>query len=275
VGQQVLHEIVIRGVDADSTVEWLHPPSFPDARAVLLPPTPAAASDPPGTRRQRRALHPARPGRLTLPSTPYRCVPSGANAAVERATPTAVLVVNAPPREGRPEAWRGLVGRVALQVQAAASRTRVGESARIVATMSGPGLMRSASFAWPRAELEASRTQPELFTSAPSHREQPGLEHVTRRVESLEIVPHAPGELWVPAIEVAWLDPETGRYATVSSEPFAIEVMPEEVVDRRDDRSRRGSAGPVTGNGAREWLWGGLAIAMLAGVGLAVWVRSR
>ncbi len=272
-GQQVLHEIVIRGVDERATIEWIHPPSFPDVRAMPLPPAPTTAVDPPDTRRQRRALHPARAGRLTLPATPYRCRPSGDAVSIEARTPEVVLDVEDPPREGRPATWRGLVGRPRLLVQASPTRVRVGETARVVATLTGPGLMRRAGLTWPSAALEASEVAPELFASPPRHRAQLGLQHGTRRVETLEIVPHATGELWIPAIEVAYFDPDAGTYGVVASDAVAIEVLAEAPPGALGEATGARAAsrdGPGGARGRAAWM-----IATGAGIGLVVWAWVR
>lgn len=245
VGQPVRHEIVVDGVAPGTTIEWLHPPDFPDARASLLRPSPSDADTRATVRRQTRVLHPARAGRLTLPPTAYRCRPTTGGASVDRETPTVTLDVRGWPETGRPASWRGLVGTVSVQVQASSTRVHVGESITLVARVSGTGLMRQAGFTWPVGSMRAQPVAPELFpSSSPDFDAQTGTRRVGRRIEHLEVVPHAPGQLRVPGIAVAWLDPANGKFRASTSEAFTVEVLPE----RSDARSA--SHDPSSGGAA-------------------------
>jgi len=279
VGQPVRHVIVVSGVAPGTTIEWLHPPDFPDARASVLRPSAPDTDDPATVRRQERVLHPALAGRLTLPPTPYRCRSASGGASVERETPAVTLDVRAVPEVGRPASWRGLVGRVSVQVHATSTRVRVGESITLIARVAGTGLMRQAGFAWPLASLRAQPIEPEMFPSpSPDFDEQTGTRRVGRRTERLEVVPHAPGLLRVPAIAVAWLDPEDAAFRTSSSEAFTVEVLPAAADARRGAPGPRSeeSAGTSTRNDARLLVRLALgALGVVLGLAIvAVW-RAR
>jgi hypothetical protein len=124
---------------------------------------------------------------------------------------------------------------------------------------------------------------PELFDAPTSYREQTGLSSLSRRIEVLDLVPHAAGELWVPAIEIAYWDPDAQRYASATSEPFAIEVQPEpERVARpgAGNEQSAATAGPADAARQRFPLTTrpgllGAAIAGLAGFGLFFFLGWR
>ena len=277
VGEQVIHEIVVTGVASDATIEWLQPPSFPDFRAGILPPLPTTTDSPPGARRQRRALFAARPGELVLPPTPYRCVPASGGPPVDRMTPPAVLIAKAPPVEGRPASWRGLVGPVRVLLEASRPRPKVGETVELVLTIAGPGLVRMAAFEWPASELEAQPPRPELFTTPSRYRELEGKRLTTRRIETLEVVPHAPGALTVPPIDVAYWDPAAEQYAKASTLRVSVPVGPAEpaAASGESAAAQAASAREADGDGAIGSK-GRIALALAVSVALVVmWWRMR
>ena len=241
VGQRVIHEIALTGVEPTSRIEWLVPPAFPDLRAVRLPPMPgghpagSAAGSTTGTaaRRVRRALWAARSGEIRLPEASYRCTSEGGDTGVFE-TPRMSLQVRPIPDRGRPPGWRGLVGITRLVVHLSEPRARHvvvgGEPLELRAVATGPGHMRRARIVWPVAELENQPVAPELFFLRPqvmSGTSGPGL--LERATSVLDIVPHEPGELRVPPVTVAYFDPDSGTFEEARSEAFHVEIRPEEV----------------------------------------------
>lgn len=272
VGQQVAHEIVIEGVAPATSIEWIHPPAFPDATATPLGPSPGAPGDPPDVRRERRALHPARAGSLLLPPTPFRCWPLAGAAALERATPSVTLEVLPAPEAGRPTGWRGLVGPVSIAVRALRPSVHVGETIELFATLSGEGRLRQAAFAWPEDALRSQVGSAELFPARPRFQSQPGARLIERRFERLEVVPHAPGVLEVPALAIDALDPSTGTFTTAYSEPVRVRVLPAraaaDAADRGVPQERLDPDGDD--NGAGPWI----GASIVAGAVIVVAVRT-
>lgn len=224
VGERVMHEIVITGVAARTTVEWLHPPRFPDTKATrLLPPVPRG-DDLPGTRREIRALHPMREGRVVLPATPFLCQPASGGPTTQGTTPATVIDVRPVPDAGRPPSWRGLVGATTAQLRSPPTSMHVGESVALQLLITSEGRVRQAAFDWPLAELAAQAPAPELLATRARQADQSGARAVGRRTETLEIIPHETGELRVPRIEVSTWLPREARWATATTEAFVIDV---------------------------------------------------
>ncbi len=254
VGQQILYEIhILRRKDV-TQLAWDPAPGFPAFRAEWLP---GISGDAPVIRdgesydlyRERRALFPARAGVLAVPPAGLRCATAGGEELV--AVPGGRVAVEPVPEPGRPAGYDGLVGPVEVSVTASPAALALGGSVRISVALRGRANLWDAgaplaAAAWPDAELFAH--PPELSRDA-------GRELRLRRYFVYDLVPRREGRLRIPAVAVAWFDPETRRYRVAESLALEVAVGPAPAAAAPAERAPGGAEDPVApgGDGRRTW----------------------
>lgn len=276
VGQQVLYRARIVSRADVASVEWTRAPAFPSLRTESLPgdPQPAVAGLEPGSRArdERRALFAERPGLHRLEAPELRCrLKSG---AVETApVPAAELAVDAPPADGRPEGFSGLVGPVAIQQTVTPRDVRLGESVRVAL------MLRSGGNLWelPPPYSEAAFPGSDVFARRPKQVLERGHRLQVRRHFAWDVVPRETGVLRVPGVALPYFDPRSGSYAVARSP--AVEVTVRDAAPEAARAPARGNATqaaqPPRARG-RAMLVSFIALAAtILGVAGVLWLRRR
>ena len=222
VGQQVRYRVRIFRRQDVPKVQWVHPPAFPHLRTEWLP---GRAEDSQASRHgsrylvreEHRALFPARPGRVSLPSFELEC--GGAHVSVPRAT----LDVREPPTHGRPSDFRGVIGPVQVQVAPERRKIRLGEAVGISV------LVRGTSALWdvePPFRNLGTHERYAIFPRRPELDIEAGQQVYLRRYFRFDFVPHEAGTLEIPAVEIPYYDPEARHFGRAASSRVAVEVAP-------------------------------------------------
>ncbi|MDH3685252.1 MAG: hypothetical protein OEP95_03455 [Myxococcales bacterium] len=276
VGEQVLYSLHILRRHDVSELRWEQPLTFPTFRAEWLP---GAAADRTVVRSgetyqvyvERRALFAVHPGTLDLPPASVRCTTEGGEEIVE--APRRRLTVLPLPEAGRPADFEGIVGSVELTMTAAPEAIALGESVRLSVVARGPGNLWNAR---PRFVPELEPAEVEVFARPPESARDAGRALIVRRYFAFDLVPRTAGTLELPAVELAFFDPEAGRYRTARASGGRVSVAPERARPPAPTPSKpaRASAEPLPAAPRTIWLWGAGAIGA-ATVGLALWRRRR
>ncbi len=224
VGEQVLYRLRILTRDDVVEVDWLEPPSFPGFRAERLPgsPQPARAGADPRyrVREEHRALFAEHAGEHALHVAGLRCRLRDGSQVVAQ-VPDAQLRVRDLPLVGRPDGFAGLVGPLALRVQATPRELSLGGSVRVEILLQGHGNL------WDAPEPLAEAAVPggaELFRERPQLTLEKGPRLLVRRRFAYDLVPRAPGLLALPPVRIDYFDPETGSYAQASGPSIELRV---------------------------------------------------
>jgi hypothetical protein len=277
VGQQVLYRASVWMRDEVEAFEWSRPLASPPVRSEGLPGDPRGERERAGGvsyRRhdERRALFPERSGSLRLAAPQGLCRSAVGTTAV--AVPEVRLtVVDWPP--GAPEGFGGLVGPVGLHRTVTPREVHLGESVRVALMLRGAG----ALWALPsphRDELAGA----ELFPQRPELVLERGRALQLRRHFVYDLVPRQPGPLTLPALEIPWLDPATGRYTASRSPAVTLRVLPRAAPASSPARATpetvadRGAGGPGLSPGVAAGLLAALGAA-LAGAGGVLLRRRR
>lgn len=229
VGQQVVYRAQILRRDDVRELDWGRAPSFPELRAEALPSLASETSAWRDGRRyegfeERRALFPLRAGEILVPAASLRCrAPGGVGEEEsEIPIPSVLLRVRELPAQGRPTRFGGAVGRLAVEASVEPDVLALGGSARLAILVEGEAdLFGLAEPFDPEAnagpDLEILARPAELARDA-------GRRLRLRRWFRYDLVPHRAGGFELPAIEVAWFDPERERYAVASAAPLRFSV---------------------------------------------------
>lgn len=124
------------------------------------------------------------------------------------------------PTEGRPGSFAGHVGTLDVAASLSSAAVETNEAVTLTVAYSGTGNLRTIAppdIAFP-VEFEA-------FPPETSERISEGGGSVQgTRTHEYVLIPRVPGELTIPAIEVAFFDPASGRYGTSRSQPLEVTV---------------------------------------------------
>lgn len=228
-----------------------------------------------------------------------------------RSKPVPVRVVD-PPAEGRPANFTGLVGTFAVRAEASAAEVSVGDPIELRVTIAGAeplrGVTDGPNLAAQPDIAQSFRLSPEGWRFDPSGR-------VGERVFVTTVRATTDALAQIPAIELPFLDPKTGRYRVAKSDPIPLTVRPVNAVTLEDavaagggpppaayfGAGPGGASGPVPLTPTRAGLWTiargpavlageradsaafpgplaffwALAPPLLAGAGLAAWHLAR
>jgi len=189
------------------------------------------------------------------------------------------------PAEGRPSGFSGAVGRYQLSSSIDVDSVVVGDPVTLTVTIRGDGNIRTV----PAPDLSgASELRVYESGSSTEITRKNGVVGGVKRYE-LVLVPETEGDKTIPAIELVFFDPSTGRYETTGSPERTIEVIPggaedgatsvaRTVVERLggDIRYIRESDGALRAAGrplhARIWF---LLLQLVPPLGLALVVARR
>ncbi len=150
----------------------------------------------------------------------------GRSSLFDRSVPVVVasrpvtIEVDPLPAEAQPGSFTGHVGSLGVTASVNRSDVETNEAVTLRVEYSGTGNLRTL----PAPEIEFP-VEFEAFPPETSERisEGGGSLQGTRTHEYV-LIPRVPGELTIPAIEVAYFDPATERYGTSRSEPVEVTV---------------------------------------------------
>jgi hypothetical protein len=269
VGQPVLHRVRIVQRNEVVDMRWETSLSFPAFRAERIlggagPPERSAESE---TIEERRVLFPARAGRLVLPAARVACESAGRVETAE--VPPAELVAEAPPAEGRPAGWAGLIGPVDVSMYATPDRVALGESVSLAVTVQGETNVWAApvAFAFPPDVAELFERPSELARDM-------GRTLRLRGYRSFDLVPRRAGVLEIPELRVAYYDPGARRYAEARSPALRIEVS-ERKLAARADASLDAAPAEERPAGSGRLAAAALALGGALGLGAGLWLGRR
>lgn len=129
-------------------------------------------------------------------------------------SPAADVAVLALPATGRPAAFGGAVGRFDLTATAKTDSVRAGEPVELRIVVHGRGN-------FDRVHLAGVPATSDLEAYAPTE-----ASDETSKTFVQALVPRRAGPLQIQAVELAYFDPDSGRYVTARSQPVAVEVRP-------------------------------------------------
>ena len=124
------------------------------------------------------------------------------------------------PGEGRPESFRGHVGRLEVRSRVDRTHLEVGDTLtlRVEVSRDGPSMAApDPEVAFP-AGFEVM--DPEIDDTAVRRYALSGT-----RVYSYRLVATQVGSFRIPPVEMSWFDPESGSYAIVRTQPFDLTVV--------------------------------------------------
>ncbi len=127
------------------------------------------------------------------------------------------------PEEGRPESFRGHVGRLELVSWVDRTNAAPGDTITLQVELSGPGhsrVMPDPEIAFPAA-FDVSEPEPLSFDT-----HDDGTGPHGPRICTYRLVAGREGAFRIPAIEVSWFDPESESYGISRAGPFDLIVTP-------------------------------------------------
>lgn len=271
VGQQVTWRVAIGMRDDVREVSWVTAPSFSHARTERLPGEPGTTTERDGrvvqTRVEQRALFAERPGALRVTSDGLRCaLTDGRVLPVE--VPELVLEVSPLP-DG--DDRTGLVGPLVLEAHAEPTTLELGGSVRVTVSMRGAGNLWDAADPLPRpagAGFEVFALPPELALRA-------GRQLSVQRIFRYDVVPRAIGPVALPAVEVAYFDPQRREFGATRAELPTLSVTAT-ASDEPTGPSPRGAQAPrrtPLAAAARPSAWIGAALLAAAWLAWLAWRR--
>ena len=146
---------------------------------------------------------------------------AGSWAPMTLATDPIPLEVVPLPIEGRPESFRGRVGRLEVVSWVDRTEAEVGDTVTLRLEFSGEGQMR----ALPDPEIEFPAgfrvSEPQIRQAIPRN-ESGGLRQTRTYIYKLTV--NTAGSYEIPAVEVSYFDVESESYGTSSTEPFKLTV---------------------------------------------------
>jgi hypothetical protein len=186
----------------------------------------------------RRILFPLDAGQYTIPPAHLHYeVRRGFLLAPEtrRVTSDSARVVVLPlPDGGRPAAFAGAVGRLAIRASVAQERIVIGQEAVLTMEVTGVGHVK----ALPEPRLPELRDVEVLGPTQESTAETVnGMAAGVKRFQWV-IVPQLPGVVTIPPVEYGYFDPELRQYVVVSTDTMRVEAVPFAAADQEDTALR-------------------------------------
>ncbi len=152
---------------------------------------------------------------------------SGTQTVVAPANPVS-LEVKTVPAAGRPAHFSGLVGRYAIEAEAAPTDMNVGDPVTLTLRVSGPSYLA-------KVELPPLQQQTSLARDfrIPQDR-APGVVRGRAKVFTQTIRATHPGVTQIPPVELSYFNPDSGSYETAETEPIPITVKGTKIITARD-----------------------------------------
>ncbi len=237
VGQQATYQVGVF-IDDQLRLRLRHNPEFipPDAQGLLSYEL-AAGARAPSTRHAgrrvyevhvfQRAFFPLVPGRYTIPSAQLvYSLPLSTSFFSREETHTLVaesllVVVRAPPSDGRPSDYVGAVGDVTIAAHLDSAAARVGDPMLLTLSVAGRGdvkLFPRPAVAVPWGTLVPAQVRVRLDTTTEQVRG-------TKEFDWL-VTPRDSGNLILPSVRYPYFDPYRERYEVAVTPPSALHVAP-------------------------------------------------
>ena len=124
------------------------------------------------------------------------------------------------PDAGKPDDFKGAVGRFTLNVTAGPQRVAVGEPVTVTMTVRGQGNLDGLPPPRAAADLSAFKVY------EPQARANQGPSSADQKVFEQVLIPLAPSVQEVPQVRFSFFDPALGRYETVTQGPIPLTVTP-------------------------------------------------
>ena len=135
------------------------------------------------------------------------------------ASPTSELKVLALPTRGRPDDFHGAVGDFQISSDASAKRVTAGDPLMLRLRISGVGNFDRVDSSM-LDHLDNWKTYPPKASFTPSD----AAGNKGEKVFEQPLIPAAPGEQSIPALEFSYFDPTTRRYEHASTQPIKVTV---------------------------------------------------
>jgi hypothetical protein len=149
------------------------------------------------------------------------------------------LDIQAMPETGKLADFYGLVGRYTISASATPTKVNVGDPITLTIRIGGSPYLKPVQ--WP--QLEKITGLGDNF-KIPSEKASPTIDNGEKVfTQTLRATSDSAKE--IPAIPLAYFDPETGGYAVVRSKPIPLEVAPTKVLTNADVQGSTGG-GPVS-----------------------------
>jgi hypothetical protein len=148
------------------------------------------------------------------------------------------IVVKTPPSEGRPDGFRGAVGKYTMSVTANPTEVNVGDPITLTVTIRGTGRMD-----WLQAPVLASQERLAAEFQVPNEELAGTVDGMVKRFSQAIRAKHDKVTA-VPPIEFSYFDPQDERYVTLKSGPIPLTVKqsPHVAVPRIADGRAPGGA---------------------------------
>jgi hypothetical protein len=191
---------------------------------------------------RRVALFPTRDGTHTIEPLAVKCsVPQGrsrgslfdalsrldeplfgrSQSVMVRSEPLVIEVLPLPDR-GRPAGFAGAVGRFSVVAEAQPLQVRVGDPVTLRIEIEGDGNVQSI----PEPEMAPDGFEVYSPTVELEEGQSPTGGYAARKKLEYILIPEQRGGWRIPAVSIAYFDPEAGQYRTSSTAPFDILVEP-------------------------------------------------
>jgi hypothetical protein len=138
------------------------------------------------------------------------------------------LEVKSVPTAGRPAHFSGLVGRYAIEAEAAPTDMNVGDPVTFTLRVSGPTYL--ANVALPSLQQQTSLARDFRI---PQDR-APGVVRGGAKVFTQTIRATHPGVTQIPPVEFSYFNPDSGAYETAETDPIPITVKGTRIITARD-----------------------------------------
>ncbi len=142
---------------------------------------------------------------------------------IVKTLPMEINVRSLPPDDGT-EKFSGLLGRIDLQVQLDQNKLKMGDSATMTIIISGQGNIMDAQL--PEMNIPDGF---KLYPDSPQDEVAPGPNGYSgKKTFRVALVAVAPGNYEIAPIRLHYFDPADGKYHTLASSAFGLEVLPDE-----------------------------------------------
>lgn len=163
----------------------------------------------------------------------------GYSAPMEQtfSTPVTTITVRPLPTEGKPADFSGAVGSFSMQAQLLTKEPRTNESVTLRLILQGSGNLKTATS--PTISFPESF---EVYDPKESYESSVTATNVQgkRTIEYFAIPQHT-GSFTIPPLTFSYFDPQQGRYITLRSEAFHINVAQGKQVSSEERKSLRGA----------------------------------
>ncbi len=122
--------------------------------------------------------------------------------------------------ENKPEGFNGAVGIFDLNVHIDKEKVRTGDPVNVEISVSGTGNFNQ--FELPVLHLSEGLEVYEPETKSSLKATMQGLRGTVRKIYT--VIPQSPGKYKIPSLSLAFFNPQTGKYETVTSKEFILEV---------------------------------------------------